>query len=120
MQVVAKSAIVGLASRRMGESIQKGVDSRNADTRKARTATPRAVSRGSWVRRRSPLSKDAWPSRKCRIGSNSQRASSQLTPSSSTTPIPPVRHRLNHDPATAVNITVIARSRRKIDVAIRR
>jgi len=43
-----------------------------------------------------------------------------LTPSSSTTPIPLERHRLNHDPATAVNITVIARSRKKIDVAIHR
>jgi len=109
-----------LDSRRTVESIQKGVDSRNADTAKARTATPRAVSRGSWVRRRSALSKDARPSRYCRIGSNSQRASSQLTPSSSTTPIPAERHRLDHDPATAVNITVIARSRKKIDVAIHR
>ena len=120
MQVVTKSAMVGLASRTRGESIQNGSRQPERRHRESQDGDAAGGEQGK-------LGEAA-------LGAFEGCATFEVVPDRLEQPASeqPVdaeqqhdadsagRHRLDHDPATAVNITVIARSRKKIDVAIHR
>src|SRR4051794_17318758 len=101
-------------------SAHHGIDSRNDQTINVRAPTRAADKSGNWVSRRWIESKGTRPSRYSLIGANSCREIIQLSASRRITPALTVRQALPQAPDVTMKITVIPRSRKKIDVAIQR